>query len=73
MMATVSRSRTTIWLDATDDGQWDVHTEDDMVMVEAEDKAGNEIEVLICPNLFDRVVACIERLREHEQAAGSQP
>lgn len=63
MGATVPRKRTTIWLDADDDGAMDVHSEDDMVMIEATGADGNETEVLICPNLFDRIIAVIEGLQ----------
>lgn len=51
-MATVPRKRTTIWLDVDEEGFADVHTEDDMVMVEAVSYNDEEIEVLICPKLF---------------------
>lgn len=63
------RKRTTIWLGDEDQkpgdlGDFYVHSEDSMVAIEARDRAGNDVEVFIQPNLFlalRRVMDSLER------------
>ena len=56
---TVNR-RIMIWLGDTergpgDLGDFDVHSEDDMVAIVGTDGSGDEIEVFVCSNLFPAV------------------
>lgn len=55
MSAQVLRKRTSVWLGGLDIQRWHVHTEDDMVMIEAADGENGELEVFIAPELFPHI------------------
>jgi hypothetical protein len=62
----VTRRRESIWLGQDPDEptpiqNWEVKSEDDMIMIEAETEGG-EVEVFICPELFPKIRAVMDRL-----------
>ena len=60
-----SRTRTTIWIGLDNDTpeSYDIHSEDDMLMIETS-QGDNEIELLISADLFPQIKAVIDRLDE---------
>ena len=65
--AVTVRRRITIWLGDTerepgDLGDFDVHSEDDMVAIVGTDGGGDEVEVFVCSNLHPAVRGVMDSL-----------
>lgn len=60
------RQRLTIWVGDGEGGHADVHTEDDMIMIEDYNECGDEVDVLICPEVFPKLLEVLQRVVERD-------